>query len=42
VVGTDCPWNRQGRLVEWVKAHRPLATEQDAIFHLNAERLLAR
>ena len=42
VFGTDYPWNRQGRLVEWVKAHRPLAAEQEAIFHLNAERLLAR
>lgn len=40
VFGTDYPWNRQGRLVEWVKAHRPLAAEQEAIFHLNAERLL--
>ena len=42
VFGTDYPWNRQGRLVEWVKAHRPLAAEREAIFHLNAERLLAR
>ena len=42
VFGTDYPWNRQGRLVGWVKVHRPLAAEQDAIFHLNAERLLAR
>ena len=40
VFGTDYPWNRQGRLVEWVKAHRPLAAEQEEIFHLNAERLL--
>ena len=40
VFGTDYPWNRQGRLVEWVKAHRPLAAEREAIFHLNAERLL--
>ncbi len=40
VFGTDYPWNRQRRLVEWVKAHRPAAAEQEAIFHLNAERLL--
>lgn len=39
VFGTDYPWNRQGRLVEWVKAHRP-AADHEAIFHLNAERLL--
>lgn len=40
VFGTDYPWNRQHRLVEWVKAHRPSAVEQEAIFRLNAERLL--
>ncbi len=40
VFGTDYPWNRQGRLVDWVKAHRPSQAEQDAIFHANAERLL--
>jgi len=39
VFGTDYPWNRQGRLVEWVRAHRP-AADHEAIFHLNAERLL--
>lgn len=39
VFGTDYPWNRQGRLVEWVKAHRP-AADHEAIFHLNAARLL--
>ena len=39
VFGTDYPWNRQRRLVEWVKAHRPTA-DHEAIFHLNAERLL--
>ena len=39
VFGTDYPWNRQGRLVAWVKAHRP-AADHEAIFHLNAERLL--
>ena len=41
VFGTDYPWNRQGRLVEWVKAHRTDAAEREAIFHGNAERLLA-
>ena len=41
VFGTDYPWNRQRPLVEWVKAHRPDPAEQEAIFHLNAERLLA-
>ena len=40
VFGTDYPWNRQRRLVEWVRAHRPTA-DLEAIFHLNAERLLA-
>ena len=40
VFGTDYPWNRQRRLVEWVKTHRPPAAEQEAIFHQNAERLL--
>ena len=40
VFGTDYPWNRQRRLVEWVKAHRPSAAEQEMIFHLNAEQLL--
>ena len=40
VFGTDYPWNRQGRLVEWVRAHRP-AADWEAIFHENAERLLA-
>ena len=40
VFGTDYPWNRQRRLVEWVKTHRPSAAEQEAIFHQNAERLL--
>ena len=40
VFGTDYPWNRQRRLVEWVRAHRPDAAEQEAIFHLNAERIL--
>ena len=37
--GTDYPWNRQRRLVEWVKAHRP-AADYEAIFHKNAERIL--
>ena len=37
--GTDYPWNRQRRLVEWVKAHR-LAADYEAIFHENAERIL--
>ena len=40
VFGTDYPWNRQRRLVEWVKTHRPSAAEQEAIFHQNAELLL--
>ena len=40
VFGTDYPWNRQRRLVEWVKTHRPSAAEQEAIFRQNAERLL--
>ena len=40
VFGTDYPWNRQGRLVEWVKAHRSDSAEQERIFHQNAERLL--
>ena len=40
VFGTDYPWNRQRRLVEWVKTHRPSAAEQEMIFHLNAEHLL--
>ena len=40
VFGTDYPWNRQRRLVEWVKAHRPDPAEQEAIFRLNAERIL--
>ncbi len=42
VFGTDYPWNRQRPLVEWVKSHRPDPAAQEAIFHLNAERLLAR
>ena len=40
VFGTDYPWNRQRRLVEWVKTHRPSAADQEAIFRQNAERLL--
>ena len=40
VFGTDYPWNRQRRLVEWVKKHRPDSGEQEAIFHRNAERIL--
>ncbi|MBR1589300.1 MAG: amidohydrolase [Kiritimatiellae bacterium] len=40
VFGTDYPWNRQRRLVEWVMAHRPDPSEQERIFHLNAERML--
>lgn len=40
VFGTDYPWNRQRRLVEWVMARRPSAADQEAIFHLNAERIL--
>ena len=42
VFGTDYPWNRQRLLLDWVKAYRPDPAEQEAIFHLNAERLLAR
>lgn len=41
VFGTDYPWNRQRRLVEWVKAHRPGIADREAIFHGNAERLLS-
>ena len=40
VFGTDYPWNRQRRLVEWVKAHRADEAEREKIFHLNAERIL--
>ncbi len=40
VFGTDYPWNRQRRLVEWVQAHRPDPAEQELIFHRNAERIL--
>ena len=40
VFGTDYPWNRQRRLVEWVKAHRPDEAEREKIFRLNAERIL--
>lgn len=41
VFGTDYPWNRQRRLVEWVAARRPDAADRERIFHLTAERLLA-
>ena len=40
VFGTDYPWNRQRRLVEWVKRYRPDPVEQELIFHGNAERVL--
>ena len=40
VFGTDYPWNRQRRLVEWVKRYRPDPAEQELIFHGNAERIL--
>ena len=40
VFGTDYPWNRQRRLVEWVKRYRPDPAEQELIFHGNAERFL--
>ena len=40
VFGTDYPWNRQRRLVEWVKRYRPDPAEQELIFHGDAERVL--
>jgi len=42
VFGTDYPWNRQRRLVDWVKLHRPDPVEQELVFHRNAERMLSR